>query len=85
MSVRIEELCAALSLSAIGRDYANLADEAARKKLSFTDYLERVLEAEHGLRQQRSRQMLVKLATFPSVKTLDEFDFKVAAGVPKAR
>lgn len=85
MSARIEELCAALSLSAIGRDYANLADEAARKKLSFTDYLERVLEAEHGLRQERSRQMLVKLATFPSVKTLDEFDFKVAAGVPKAR
>jgi DNA replication protein DnaC len=85
MSERIEELCAALSLNAIGRDYANLADEAARKKQSFTDYLERVLEAEHALRQERSRQMLVKLATFPSVKTLEEFDFKVAAGVPKAR
>jgi len=85
MSERIEELCAALSLPAIGRDYANLADEAARKKQSFTDYLERVLDAEHALRQERSRQMLVKLATFPSVKTLDEFDFKAAAGVPKAR
>lgn len=85
MSERIEELCAALSLNAIGRDYANLADDAVRKKQSFTDYLERVLEAEHALRQERSRQMLVKLATFPSVKTLDEFDFKAAAGVPKAR
>ena len=85
MSERIEELCAALSLSAIGRDYANLADEAARKKQSFTDYLEKILQAEHALRQERSRQMLVKLATFPSVKTLEEFDFKAAAGVPKAR
>ena len=28
MSERIESLCAALSLTAIGRDYANLADEA---------------------------------------------------------
>jgi DNA replication protein DnaC len=85
MSERIETLCAALSLTAIGRDYANLADEAARKKLSFTDYLEQVLQAEHALRQERSRDMLVKLATFPSVKTLEEFDFKAADGVPKAR
>ena len=85
MSERIETLCAALSLTAIGRDYANLADEAARKKLSFTDYLEQVLQAEHALRQERSRDMLVKLATFPSVKTLEEFDFKAAEGVPKAR
>lgn len=85
MSERIEELCAALSLTAIGRDYANLADETARKKQSFTDYLERALEAEYALRQERSRQMLVKLATFPSVKTLEEFDFKAASGVPKAR
>ena len=85
MSERIETLCAALSLTAIGRDYANLADEAARKKLSFTDYLEQVLQAEHALRQERSREMLVKLATFPSVKTLEEFDFKAAEGVPKAR
>lgn len=29
--------------------------------------------------------MLVKLATFPVVKTLEGFDFEAAPGVPKAR
>lgn len=82
---RIDALCAELGLTAVANDYATLADEAAKKKLSFTTYLERVLRAEAALRGERSRQMLVKLATFPTIKTLEQFDFEAAAGVPKAR
>lgn len=85
MSSRIDTLCAELSLTAVANDYATLADEAAKKKLSFITYLERVLAAEAALRAERSRQMLVKLATFPTIKTLEQFDFEVAAGVPRAR
>lgn len=85
MSERIETLCAALSLHAVAGEYVNLADEAAKKKLSFVDYLERLLDAEHALRQERSREMLIRLATFPVIKTLESFDFKAATGVPKAR
>ena len=85
MSARIEALCEELSLGAVATDYATLADEAAKKKRSFIDYLEQVLSAEAAVRAERSRQMLIKLATFPSVKTLDQFDFKAAGGVPKAR
>jgi len=29
--------------------------------------------------------MLIKLATFPAVKTLEAFDFEAAPGIPKAR
>lgn len=85
MNARIDALCQELSLTAVANDYATLADEAAKKKRSFLDYLERVLSAEAALRAERSRQMLVKLATLPSVKTLEQFDFEAAAGVPKAR
>lgn len=85
MSARVDALCQELSLTAVANDYATLADEAAKKKRSFVDYLERVLAAEAALRAERSRQMLVKLATFPSVKTLEQFDFEAAAGIPKAR
>jgi len=85
MSERIEALCQDLSLSAVASHYANLADEAVKKKRSYLEFLEQVLTAEHALRQERSRQMLVKLATFPSVKTLDQFDFEAGAGAPKAR
>lgn len=85
MSARVDALCQELSLTAVANDYATLADEAAKKKRSFVDYLERVLAAEAALRAERSRQMLVKLATFPSVKTLEQFDFEAAGGIPKAR
>lgn len=85
MSQSIDTLCGALSLHAVAQQYANLADEAAQKKRSYVDFLEQVLRTEAQLRSERSRQMLVKLATFPVVKTLEQFDFEVAAGVPRAR
>lgn len=85
MSERVETLCAELSLTAVAHHYANLADEAAKKKRSFVEFLEQVLEAERTLRTARSREMLIKLATFPVVKTLEAFDFDATPGVPKAR
>lgn len=85
MSERIETLCAELSLTAVANHYATYADEAAKKKRSFVEYLEQVLGAEAALRAERSRQMLIKLATFPVVKTLEQFDYEAAPGVPKAR
>ena len=85
MSERIESLCAELSLTAVANHYATYADEAVKKKRSFVEYLEQVLGAEAALRAERSRQMLIKLATFPVVKTLEQFDFEAAPGAPKAR
>lgn len=85
MSEKVDALCDELSLSAVANQYANLADEAAKKKHSFTDYLETVLSAEAALREERRRDVLMRMAAFPTVKTLEQFDFEVAAGVPKAR
>lgn len=44
-----------------------------------------MLGAEADLRAARSREMLIRLATLPAVKTLEAFDFDAAAGAPKAR
>ena len=85
MSEKIDALCEELSLTAVADHYATCADEAARKKRSFVEYLEQVLSAEAALRAERSRQMLIKLATFPVVKTLEQFDFEAAPGAPQAR
>lgn len=85
MSEKIDALCEELSLTAVADHYATYADEAAKKKRSFVEYLEQVLSAEAALRAERSRQMLIKLATFPVVKTLEQFDFEAAPGAPKAR
>jgi DNA replication protein DnaC len=85
MSAKIEALCAELSLPAVAHHYANLADEAARKKTTFIAYLEQVLTAEAALRGERCREMMIRLATFPAIKTIDAFDFDAAPGAPKAR
>jgi DNA replication protein DnaC len=85
MNEKVDVLCAELSLAAVAEQYANLADEAAKKKRSFVEYLEQVLRAEARLRGERRRQMLTKLAAFPAVKTLEAFDFDAAPSAPKAR
>lgn len=85
MSEKIESLCEQLALVAVGNQYANLADEAARKKTSFTEYLETLLRAEASLRNERRRETLLRLAGIPALKMLQQFDFEAGAGAPKAR
>ena len=50
---------------------------------SYCDYLEKCLEAEQQTRQQRTRAVLLKMAGFPAIKHLDDYDFKFAVGAPK--
>jgi len=85
MSEKVDALCDELSLTAVASHYATLADEAAKKKRSFIDFLASVLAEEASLREERRRETLRRLAAFPSIKTLEQFDFEAAPGVPKAR
>ena len=80
---RITEVCDALGLSGLASQYAALAQAAAKVESSYTDYLEQCLKAEQQERQQRSRTVLVKMAGFPSIKLLDEYDFTFAVGAPR--
>jgi len=80
---RIQTACEALSLNAVAEHYPGLAQEAAEGDASYADFLERCLKAEQDERRGRSRAMLAKFAGFPSIKLLDDYDFKFAAGAPK--
>lgn len=80
---RIEQLCLDLNLQTIASEYGGMCQSAATKNQSFVDFLESILELERDSRQQRSRRMLTKMAGFPTIKTLDDFDFEFATGVPK--
>ena len=80
---RIGELCQALGLGGIACHYDALAQSAAKAESSYIDYLERCLRAEQQARQQRSRSILVKMAGFPALKVLDDYDFTFAVGAPK--
>jgi len=82
---RIASLCLELGVETVGREYVGLADQAAREQQSFADFLEGLLRTEHSARQSRTKSTLTRLAGFPAIKTLEDFDFHFAHGVPEAQ
>lgn len=80
---RIQAACDALSLTALAEEYPALAEVAAAQEASFPDFLEQCLATEQSARKLRSQRTLAKLAGFPAIKQLDEYDFRFAAGAPK--
>jgi DNA replication protein DnaC len=82
---RISGMCARLGLARVGIDWSALAQEAAQSEASYADFLEKLLTAENDARMQRQREVLLKLATLPAVKTLEQYDFGFASGAPRAQ
>lgn len=80
---RLIQLCEDLKLAGIAGNYPALAGAASEQGQSFTDFLEQVLLAERDFRRARSAATLVRMAGFPAVKTLEEYDFKFASSAPK--
>ncbi len=81
---RIAAICSELRLAAVADRYPELATHAVESEQSYADFLEGVLSAEHSTRQGRTRSTMTRLAGFPAIKTLDDFDYEFAPGVPKA-
>ena len=82
---RISHLCQSLKLERIAQDWPHLAQQAATDEASFADFLEGLLVAELDRRGERTRQTLLKLATFPAIKTLEQYDFAFASGAPRSQ
>lgn len=82
---RIAALCAGLKLERLSAEWPALAQAAATDQASYADFLEKLLSAEAGARVERTRQTLLKLATLPAVKTLEQYDFGFASGAPRAQ
>jgi DNA replication protein DnaC len=82
---RIASLCEALQLDRVAAEYSAIAQRAADKSLSFSDFLEQLLKTELDGRHERARSTLLKLATLPTIRTLEEYDFGFAAGAPRAQ
>lgn len=64
-----------LSLHTMKEIYKQEADNAAKTKLSYQDYLLRLLELEVLSKIDRSINRRIQIAGFPQVKRLEEFDF----------
>ena len=82
---RIAALCEQLKLARLSAEWPALAQDAARSEASFADFLERVLASEIVARDERRTTTLMRLATMPAIKTLEQFDWSHASGAPKAQ
>jgi DNA replication protein DnaC len=80
---RIGELTAELQLLGIDANACDLAQQAAKEEWDYLTFLEQALECEKRSRHQRKQHIFTRMAGFPSLKTLEDFDFNFASGVPK--
>jgi DNA replication protein DnaC len=62
-----------LQLPYIREHYEGLAKEAAKHGDSHVHYLEKLIEGEAHLREERRTQRRIRLARFPVLKTLEQF------------
>lgn len=72
----INEHCFKFKLPGILEHYQHLSDVASKENMSYSEYLYKLLEFENNGREQRSKEMLLKMAGLPKLKTIDSFDYK---------
>jgi len=72
---RLEENLQLLKLNCIKGQYREAADKAARQNWDHLGYLARLVQAEADARHDRSIQRRIRMARFPSIKTMDHFDW----------
>lgn len=64
-----------LKLDHVLEHYRPLADQAAREQWTHDDYLARLVEGEVHQRQERNLERRLRLARFPWIKTLEQFQW----------
>jgi len=83
-SLAIDGACRSLHLPTVRTQHAELADAAARDRLTHRAFLAEVLGAEMDERDGRRRDRRIADARFPRTKRLDDFDLAAAPSVPPA-
>jgi DNA replication protein DnaC len=73
---RLVEHLAKLGLKRVSEQLDAILSDAARKEPTYLDFLDQVLCQEVGSRQRKRVAMGIQIAHFPTVRTLEEFEFK---------
>lgn len=71
----IRDYCKILSLPVVALQYQREAEEAAKAKISYQEYLYKVLQGQLIVRVDNSVNTKIKKARFPFIATLEEYDF----------
>jgi len=72
-----------LRFNSMGDDLASLITRAENNELSLLHFAESLVDHEINIREDRRVRLNMKRASFPVIKRLEEFDFKVQTTVTK--
>ena len=75
MTDKLDEHLKYLKLPFMREHYQAIAARAAKKHWPHVDYLQKLAHGEAALRRDRSIQRRIRMARFPVIKTLDEFNW----------
>lgn len=73
---RVTENLVRLRLGHLAERLDAVLNEAARKEPTYLDFLDSLLGEEVSSKKRKRVQMGIRIAHFPTTKTLDEFEFK---------
>lgn len=82
---RIAHMCDALKLPFVAQGYGAAAQQAAKDEMAYSDFLEGLLREEMAGRTVRKQSMMTRLAGFPAIKTLEQFNYDFAKGVKRSQ
>jgi DNA replication protein DnaC len=74
-----------LKLTRVPERLDQLAEEAAKESWTYVEFLDRILDVEVSARVERDVTMKTRLARFPFVKTLEQFDFSFQPALNEAQ
>jgi DNA replication protein DnaC len=78
---RVQEHLGRLRLGHVAEQLDALLSNAARTEPTYLDFLDVILREEVGAKQRKRVAMGIQIAHFPTVKTLEDFDFKFQPSV----
>ena len=81
MSANIQSYCKLLTLSSVSDNYETMAMDATKTKISYQEYLYKLLQQQIIDRVDRSVNAKIKKAGFPYIATMEMFDFSFQPNV----
>lgn len=81
VQARVVEQLQRLRLGYVAERLDAVLAEAARGEPTYLDFLDQLLQQETAAKQRKRIAMGIQIAHFPTVKTLDDFDFKFQASL----
>ncbi|MCM3034144.1 IS21-like element helper ATPase IstB [Niallia sp. MER 6] len=85
MKKEIKEYSQKLNLPVIADRWSELAEQASKDNVPYSQFLFSLLELEINEKQERMKKTLLKFARFPYRKTIDQFDFTAQVDMDERR